>query len=105
MSELRHFLRRTWYDEQGVLAFEWVLVATLLVIGIVGGIAATRDAIIDELGDIAEASISLDQSYFLPGIRGLGIKPMKFDDKKPHFSVSDRNESFHGQPDFHDVPS
>ncbi len=28
-----------------------------------GGLAAARDAIIDELGDVAEAMISVDQSY------------------------------------------
>jgi hypothetical protein len=36
---------------------------TLLTIGIVGGLAAARDAIIDELGDVAQAMLALDQSY------------------------------------------
>lgn len=52
-----------WNEEDGVLSFEWVLLVTLLVIGIVGGVAAARDAIIDELGDVAEAMLNLDQSY------------------------------------------
>ena len=56
-------LARMWKEEDGVLSFEWVLLLTLLTIGIVGGIAAARDAIIDEMGDVAEAMLALDQSY------------------------------------------
>jgi hypothetical protein len=52
-----------WKEEDGVLSFEWVLLVTLLTIGIVGGLAAARDAIIDELGDVSEAMLALDQSY------------------------------------------
>lgn len=54
---------RMWKEDDAVLAFEWVLLVTLLTIGIVGGVAAARDAIIDELGDVALAMISVDQSY------------------------------------------
>ena len=54
---------RMWKEEDGVLSFEWVLLLTLLTIGIVSGVAAARDAIIDELGDVAEAMLALDQSY------------------------------------------
>ena len=56
-------LKRMWKEDEGVLSFEWVLLVTLLTIGIVSGVAAARDAIIDELGDVAEAMLSLDQSY------------------------------------------
>ena len=58
-----NMLKRAWVEEQGVLTFEWVLLVTLLTIGVVGGIAAVRDAILSELGDLAQAMISLDQSY------------------------------------------
>jgi len=54
---------QVWREDDGVLAFEWVLLVTLLTIGIVGGIAAARDAIIDELGDVAQSMLALDQSY------------------------------------------
>src|SRR5438034_11618879 len=56
-------MSRMWKEEDGVLSFEWVLLVTLLTIGIVGGLAAARDAIIDELGDVAQAMLALDQSY------------------------------------------
>lgn len=54
---------RMWREDDGVLTFEWILLVTLLTIGIVSGLTAARDAIIDELGDVAEAMMSLDQSY------------------------------------------
>jgi hypothetical protein len=46
-------------DRDGVLAFEWVLLVTLLTIGIVSGLAGAPDAIIDELGDVAQAMLAL----------------------------------------------
>jgi len=52
-----------WREDDGVLSFEWVLLVTLVAIGIVGGVAAARDAIIDELGDVAQSMTALDQSY------------------------------------------
>ncbi len=60
---MRKLLHRVAWEDEGVLTFEWVLLITLLVIGIVGGLSAVRDALITELGDVAEAMISLDQSY------------------------------------------
>lgn len=56
-------MNRIWREDEGVLTFEWILLITVLVIGVVGGVSAVRDAVITELGDAAEAVISLDQSY------------------------------------------
>ena len=39
------------------------MVITLVIIGIVGGLSAARDAVIDELGDVAEAAMHIDQSW------------------------------------------
>jgi Flp pilus assembly pilin Flp len=58
-------LRKIWQEEDGVLSFEWTLLLTLLTIGIVSGLAGARDAIIDELGDVAEAAQGIDQSFSL----------------------------------------
>lgn len=54
---------RMWKEQDGLLSFEWVLLVTLLTIGVVSGIAAARDAIIDEMGDVAQAMLALDQSF------------------------------------------
>ncbi len=43
--------KKLWTEEDGVLSFDWTLLLTLLVLGIVSGVAAVRDGIIDELGD------------------------------------------------------
>lgn len=60
---MKKILACMWAEDDGVLSFEWVLLVTLLTIGIVGGLAGARDAIIDELGDVAQAMVALDQSY------------------------------------------
>ena len=62
---MKNLVQRMWKEEEGVLSFEWILLVTLLTIGIVGGVAAARDAIIDEFGDVAEAMLNLDQSYMI----------------------------------------
>lgn len=62
-SVVKHFISRIVKEDEGVLSFEWVLLVTLLTIGIVSGLAGARDAIIDELGDVAQAMLALDQSY------------------------------------------
>lgn len=58
-------LNRIMNDESGVLTFEWILLVTVLVIGIVGALSAVRDALNTELGDVAEAMVALDQSYYI----------------------------------------
>ena len=60
---MKTFFKQMWTQDEGVLSFEWVLLLTLLTIGVVSGIAAARDAIVDEMGDVAQAMLALDQSY------------------------------------------
>ena len=56
-------LKRIWNEDRGVLTFEWILLITVIIIGVVGGLSAVRDGVIDELGDIAEAALHVDQSW------------------------------------------
>jgi Flp pilus assembly pilin Flp len=72
-----------WQEDHGVLTFEWVLLLTLLAIGIVSGLTAARDAIIDELGDVANAAVSLDQSFTLAPDPCFNKGGMGFTDSKP----------------------
>ena len=60
---MKNLFIKVWKEEDGVLTFEWVLLVTLLTIGIVSGLSAARDGIIDELGDVAQAMLALDQSF------------------------------------------
>ena len=60
---MRQLSKRSWREDSGLLSFEWVLLMSILSIAVVSGIAGARDAIIDELGDVSQAILSLDQSY------------------------------------------
>jgi hypothetical protein len=40
---------------RGFLTFEWILLVTLLVIGVIAGVAAVRDAVLGEMSDMAQA--------------------------------------------------
>ena len=73
-------LNRLWHDDQGVLTFEWILLATVLVIGVVAGVSAVRDAIIDELGDMAEAVVHINQSFQVLPNEELGTTGVNFVD-------------------------
>jgi hypothetical protein len=55
-----------------IVSAELVLVATILVIGLIVGMVAIRDAVTAEMGDVAEAIGSADQSYFYDGITDAG---------------------------------
>ena len=60
---MRELAKQIWRQDQGVLTFEWILLITLIVIGVVGGVSAVRDALISELGDVVAAVVHIDQSY------------------------------------------
>jgi Flp pilus assembly pilin Flp len=65
-SMTRTKLLQLWQEDDGVMSFEWTMLVTLLVIGVISGIAGARDAIIDEFSDVSEATVNWDQSYSLP---------------------------------------
>jgi len=70
----RHIFRlwtRLHQEDEGLLTFEWILLATLIVIGLVGAYSAIRDGFVDELGDVAEAVIRVDQSFHTEPPAGL----------------------------------
>ncbi len=95
---MNNTLKRMWSEDDGVLSFEWVLLITLLAIGIVGGLAAGRDAILDELGDIAELTLTFDQSYTFAGLPALGIPASEYEDTPGEFEDCDRNSVFGQDP-------
>lgn len=55
-----HRLKRR---RRGLLTFEWLLLITVVVIGIVGGLAVVRNSLIDELCDLA---LAIDALYEPP---------------------------------------
>lgn len=76
-------------DETGFLiSSELVLIMTLVFCGVAVGGAVVRDALAQELGDIAEAIGALDQSY---NIRGLSA-PLEDDETHATCSGSGFND-------------
>ncbi|QDT42254.1 hypothetical protein Pan241w_23360 [Gimesia alba] len=56
--------RQFWNEESGSISpFATVLMMTILVLGIIPGIATLRDHIVQKFGDMAVALESIDQSY------------------------------------------
>ena len=45
---------------RGVLTLEWILLVTVIVIGIIGGLGVVRNATLGELTDLAEAITHLN---------------------------------------------
>jgi hypothetical protein len=77
-------LKRLWNEEDGfVVSAELVLIGTILVIGMIVGLASLRDQVVQELGDVAAAISQIVQSYSYSGITGhtSRIAGSKFDDK------------------------
>jgi len=58
-------------DRRGLMTFEWIILITLLVIGVIGAYTAVRDGLVDELGDTAAAVLSVDQSFHTEPPAGL----------------------------------
>lgn len=64
-------LTQLWQDDSGfVVSAELVLIATILVIGMIVGLATVRDQVVQELGDFGLAIGQLNQSYSFSGITG-----------------------------------
>src|SRR3954470_2772202 len=65
---MRKLMTRLWDDDCGALiATEFVFVATILVLGIITGLVAVRQAVISELTEFANAVMALSQSYSFAG--------------------------------------
>ena len=98
---MKQTLRQVWNEDEGILSFEWVLLITLLVIGIVSGVAGTRDAVIDELSDVAGAALCVDQGYTVVAVEdeeGNELAPgFSFNDTTPLFETGSRTTAPTGQ--------
>ena len=68
---MRQLLAKLWKDDCGALiASEFLFVATILVIGIVVGLANVRDAVNAELTEFGNALLALSQGYIISGVSG-----------------------------------
>ena len=63
--------RQLWTDDNGfVVSSELILIATILVIAMVVGLQTVRDAVLQELGDVANAIGNVSQDYSYGGATG-----------------------------------
>lgn len=90
------FLKNIWTETDGLLSFEWTLLVTLVVFGIVAGLTVARDGIIEELADTAGAIGAFDQSYSMAGIGT--IPPSEYEDPGVFVTTCARDNSVQGQP-------
>jgi hypothetical protein len=51
----RSLTRRRAKQRRGALTLEWILIITVLVIGVIGGLGLVRNAIIQQMADMADS--------------------------------------------------
>jgi Flp pilus assembly pilin Flp len=64
---MRQLFSRLWKDEDGIVALEYLLVATIIGLGLISGITAVRQAIVTELVELAAAITNINQAYSYVG--------------------------------------
>jgi Flp pilus assembly pilin Flp len=67
---MRNMLKRLWHDDAGIVALEYLLVATIIGLGLVVGLSNVEIALDTELTELANAITGLDQSYSFVGVTG-----------------------------------
>ncbi|HZY88325.1 MAG TPA: hypothetical protein VFE78_26040 [Gemmataceae bacterium] len=68
---MRTLLHKLWADDQGaLLAIEFLLFATVLVLGLVVGLTTLRSAIVAEFAELANALLTLSQGFSVGGLSG-----------------------------------
>lgn len=64
MEAIKRLTNKLWNDEAGfIVSLELILIATIVVIGLITGLATVRNSIVQELSDVSGAVQDLNQSY------------------------------------------
>ena len=63
---------KLWNDEAGFVTLEYLLGATILVLGMIVGLSSLRRAITSELSELAGAIGTLSQNYSFAGLAACG---------------------------------
>jgi len=69
-SMFRSFLRS---EEGFILSTEAVLIGTILVLGMIVGLAEIRNAVVQELGDYSQAVAQLNQDYAYSSVSSANV--------------------------------
>ena len=71
MEAFQKITKRLWDDEAGfIVSLELILIATIVVIGLIAGLTTVRNAIVQELSDVAGAVQDMNQSYTFNSVAG-----------------------------------
>src|SRR5258707_999162 len=62
---MRKMFSKMWNDDAGIVALEYLLVATIVGLGLVVGLANVSIALNSELTELGQAILALDQGYFI----------------------------------------
>lgn len=65
-------LNRLWREDEGfIVSTELILIGSILVLGLVAGLASLAGLVSSELGDLGAAISVINQSYSYAGVSGL----------------------------------
>ena len=65
---MKHLINRLWRDDRGALfAAEYLIVATIVGIGVTVGLTGVRNAVNDELTELGNAYLSISQGFGYSG--------------------------------------
>jgi Flp pilus assembly pilin Flp len=68
---MRQLFVRLWADDRGVLlSIEFLLIASILILGVVVGLTALRNAITAEFEELANAILAISQGFSVGGLSG-----------------------------------
>jgi len=71
MDAVKKITNKLWNDEAGfIVSLELILIATIVVIGLITGLSTVRNAVVQELSDVAGAVQDLNQSYTYNSVAG-----------------------------------
>jgi hypothetical protein len=63
-------LRRFWNDDAAaLLTVEWLFLVTIMVVGLITGLAIIRNSMVAELEEVGGSILSLNQSFSFTGLR------------------------------------
>ena len=65
-------IKKFWNDDAGIVALEYLLVATIIGLGLVVGLQAVSRALSTELVELADAINAIDQTYSYNGFSTCG---------------------------------
>ena len=69
MDNMEAIARKLWNDEAGfIVTLELILIATIVVIGLITGLVTVRNAVVQELSDVAGAVQDMNQTYYYNAI-------------------------------------